>query len=384
MPCSQYGNWGVLNIGLPGGISPQAPQVLDNRYLIVSNSPETVGPVGGVLNPPRPPELGDPTQLYVCDNLQISGSRGVRIYLWHVNGYSNSRYFRVLLSTTGSNLAISNAVHESRIFGVNDVAAEGRCLAVSQLYGGMSTNTSAPSAISGAESVLRSYSVGSGFFLGAVHEFTVSGTGTLRVRVVLSSSSDNGTFDANVAADPRDPGGVHSPHVRGWWPFSSIRLSYSQELQIGPGPGSYSQTHDLCVNAGPEVAGGFYAENPADQHGLANNGCYGVYLEYRIGFSHLGGDPAMDYKVFVRARNTGSGGKYWGAAQLAGSVALNGIPLIRHLNADQSVSTQNAVNLGKIPVSINGSVEAIVRIAHGGSANLPVALVQTGAIAEGP
>lgn len=215
--------------------------------------------------------------------------------------------------------------------------------------------------------------------IGAVVEFSIGEVvfpTQVDIRVTVTDSPSNwGPYTAPISMNepPVPPPGLPHPlHYRGWWPYHTIHLANT------------ISTVDACDAS---QVGQFVIGGGADRTAFANNdpfygsipgnpGLYGVNADYTFPVNNKCEENRNVY-CYLRARNVGPEGKFWGAAAIGGFTNL-GVDKIRYTRPTgdpDPLLNLCSLNEGgpiSVPAGTIQPVPYVLKFASGGSAEMPV------------
>jgi hypothetical protein len=328
----------------------------NDRWLVVSNSPETFDPADS---------SGQVQVLYKTNDahdivIPGGGKLYLRVFLWHANGgsgLSDKRYVHVVCKpVTGSLQGIAESKVESQIVGVNsDLSVPGICLAKAHLFGTVDNNWG--SSTSSGQIILNAHELEPGELVAAVHELRIDGTAGNKVQVrVVATDTEGSVGDGSETPAEADA------HIRGSWPYTDVLVEGASVEGAASVP-KYSfplaQTGEADRDA--------FAKRTADTYGKDNKGLYGADLTYRVPVTNSSGD----IRYCIAAIQPTVQHKLWGAARDIKNSSDKGVPKITW---PQTGATRECVLPAEnliIPVS---STTLDFPIAFGGAAELPASL----------
>ncbi len=325
-------------------------------FLIVSNSPETIGKVIA------------PKTLYKAPiPIPASGSVRFRLFVWHATtGHGDRRYGLEVFLSTGSG-TIGNMVGLTRDdpFTATGIYNAGLCLAKAQLLNGLDF-------ISGTYSVdtnplvIWERTIAGNRLVSSVFEFDLNAlfVPTLYVRTFVSSTASNGSY--------ADPPAAADSHVRGWWPYSAAAIQ-SGTFTFDPTaitPDAFPICEDDGIEHGPLLFGNL--SGSSHEYDTPNKGCYGANLQYRIRLTNTSLLLPGLVLTRVKARQTGS--YYFGAGDYVGPTSGKGIPKLPQNLSDPTIGNAVDLTLGMpIQVQANSFIDTDYLIANAGGSALPAA-----------
>lgn len=365
-PAFAYGTATAVTTGsLPG--SPSGTP--DGVNLVLSNDPELIShALGSDQN----------ANLYGCKVPLTSGANAFRIFIWHKNDVSATRYLKLLVrvdSSDGGTLSGLQWADDATTW----VRQMGNCLACVQLFGGFPSSGSNIS-LTANDSLVWSKSFTSNQVIGAVVEFsvTVDQACNLILRTMAATTSgDTGSWDGSDETASKS----HSDsHYAGWWTQASL-LMLMPAFDVKPSsPGQPEPMYFRhCDTGGPEAAAYVYRGSATDPNGHdpGNPGCYGVNLYYQYQLTNSGTQGYPGWMAEQAMRST-SATEYHGAAwdYTTQDLAYQGY-------TDQLyASTYGAIDVSEgseytVPANTPSSSPMIVEVwfANGGGATMPFATV---------
>lgn len=389
MSCDQYGDFPYRSLEP----QPRPEQFRvdvtnpNDRWLIVSNAPETVKAWGE----------DSPRQLYRVEHkytqepivLQTSETK-FRVFLWHVNDTGSEKQFWIVLRLLGGTQSgrLKNHFVTKDVRRLGDVYSTGLCNAKAQLFGSIDepgyhqSSTLGVGQDVGLGRHVVPYASVNPWHIGAVHEFTVeSQVGQqLDVRTVVTEADELGTPQTAVLTPTH---GNVVAHNRGSWPYCNVRLaSANPVLHTWPTPSRADL--GLCETNGLEQKR-FEPRGDDDVYAIGNKPLLGVDAEYLVYVqnTHFSG---MYVAVAFRARN--NGGAYFGAAENVpddGGNGRRGIPRLRYAPINPNELTASLLtHVSNLPIGGQSTQSYLVRIANAGGAMLPVNLVLMGSPVAAP
>ncbi len=332
-------------------------------FLVVSNNPEYVGNVSSSHT------------LYKYEIPLTSGTQRIRLFLWHVNSLisGGTCYFNVVASLDqGTGTVVDPVIEEPTPTG--DYVSMGVCCAKAHYFGSWNSPGDDIS-IGTSETSLWATSRSINALAGMVMEFDVAleNSATLRLRTTASTSSGipGSWSDSPLAAVGSKP--------RGWWPFSHLDLDGGEFNAKPSSPNTqHTATVSVCDADGPEIgANGFISLRAGD---IANKGCYGANLSYKI---KLFNDGNQIYPVYCYENIRGTGQP---AGGVTGIVDPSGF-LIRGVNNLLASANRHLVRLtvnsseNETPISVPANTTNLplqIDVAVAGSTATPFNLNLTG------
>lgn len=340
------------------------PDTLTSPWLVVSNSPEQITS-----------SLAVPANLYKNSVKLAAGSpRRIRFFIWHRNMVEDvpdiARYMILALSVTSGTAVMSDPRSESQIphddAGLKDA---GICIAKAHLYGSMGKlPISGP--ITTSERIVASFLLSqTNWSACAVIEitFTASEDCSLLLRTAATTS-----LNPLLIGDWSTPVAAHDEHIRGTWPYSGGFCD--SVITIEACDNEALPQFEIANHNGADVA--LFLSQPGDTFATpeGNNGLYGANMSYEFTVANKCPDDKQAY-CFLRARNVGLEGKFWGAGIVV-PFENRGIDKIRFQGIDPPILNCCSLNDGGGPITVPAltilPVSKVLRLAIGGAAELPV------------
>lgn len=362
-------DWGTAEVDPASDdnfLSWQTPQAGDDRRLLLSDEPETIGSDSLPLVLWHDGAIGESP-----DYDEYDSSAKYRVFFWHVNDTGSPLTFAV----TVQNKAPSTTLSVTSIRGCGyctdsgDILGVGKDVALACLHGclGQPMNLLSPSSVyvaGGDVETAFTYTVPDGYLIGGVIEFNLSGIsvggGGLKVRTVACSTSGDPT--ALTGAPPAVGPPPHN--CRGAWNYSQISLVDLLSGDPFDCTGNYTERRlritDQALGDQQEQADSYDSD-----HATSNKGNYGVLYDCIVSAKNPGNSQAIvDFRV--AARNTGYA--YGGAG---GQAPLQGIPAIRW---DTSADATEAIPQMQFTLEPSESRELRFYLMNAGAATLPASL----------
>jgi hypothetical protein len=150
---------------------------------------------------------------------------------------------------------IQTPVCENKSGSPADLVSPGRCTAAAQLFASMDAQRVFLDSITSSEAnllcpfVMPASGANSGAY--AVMEFTVNPPigCNLRVRTVMTSDP---AVTGNWNDTPYQNGVISDTHIRGWWPYSRIRMAAKSTITLDAGGAAQEMSLSMADNSGPE------------------------------------------------------------------------------------------------------------------------------------
>ena len=393
MPCNQ-GNYSPIEVY--DAVGPRLPGPIlssDDRVLVVSNAPETVGRAEfESITVPKVFLHHYPT-LYKCAVPLLAGAvRRFRVFIWHVNetGATKSFSVRASLSAVTTATVTQFLKQDAPNSPFNNIAAVGICLAKVQLYRSFGAAIAKPSLSSTETTLWTSGGTANKNMCCALLEFNVTAAAACDLRLRITSDDGTSTSWSSPVASAEDDSDTQVVHVRGWWPQSTITLPF-HTATIDANPNEVRQIYvgvnetENPTELSPEGFGWQGATTDPEGTPSGNDGLYGVNATYRFTAtnSHPTTSHAIYARLIMRNNNTEALAKFWGAAWVSlpadPARPKKGIPVIRSrsnpmpppdFKQDWVKLDENAAAL----VPPLGSRVVEITVATGGGGALPVNL----------
>lgn len=392
MACGDYGNHSRLTNSLePAEIPLASGQDPDETSpaLVVSNAPESLDSVT------------QPFNLYKCEiPLTPLVAKSIRFFVWHMNTSEEATpiEFALWLSSSVADTFVEFVSIVGEVVTAEDDAGlrdAGICLAKSQLYGGAPAIDPTQEGFGTGGYLLQSASAGSGNAICWMIEATVITYDETNLRVWTAVRPSGSTYWPAYSADvcpPRNQLGgffVGPVHVRGWWPYSRV-LCIGNDTALNCCPSEFPEIVQGVV--GDDSGGDTLAFAPqstevdphcayTDSGRKGNLGMYGANLVYKYFVENKCVEPG-EYYGYLRTRNTGGEGKFWGAARfLVPSLEELGVEKIRYqklgIDPTDLLNFSDLTDDGPlvVPQETTPEVEVRIELATGGAAALPINIV---------
>lgn len=329
----------------------------NDRWLIVSNSPETLSLA-----------VGSHETLYKCSIVvPATGLLKLRLYAWHLNTQTNPLTFQLRIGIAEAGTIGTVSAHRSITPSDTVFLTKGICVAPAHLFGSLDAATTGQTVPGGgAELAISLGTSANGALLGTVHEFDITAPvgATLNCRTVASTDSNYGSF-----ADDCMPAGGHA---RGSWPYCAITVKATEPFDaFAPRGAPATDVKEFEIAGAGSAERLAFAARGADFWATANGnkGMYGVDLTYEA-FAKNESTDQLNCKPTIRVRNVGDpfGGAANGSLQAQNPVSGK----IQALTFNGSLSCCDFLG-PKIPPFSTGTKISIL-LAVAGAAALPVAL----------
>jgi hypothetical protein len=365
MACNQ-GEHARQHTDVAAATAPVATGLItdNSTRLIVSNAPETIGSQIASY----------PATLYAC-TIPCAPEARLRILLSHINQSDGKLYFGVRARASAFATVADCGIQRKTGTDEGDLRIAGMCIASAHLYRTLDGYSPPSSQLGLTESTLWQYGIDSGKWnsICLVLEMTVKPLdifGQVDFRVVATKDPSDWGFPTDPVVGPADPSG--HVHIRGWWPYSDIQLGQT----ISTIDGCADQIEQFAVGAGDDI----YAYRNLDPiHGTlsGNNGLYGVNASYIFTVQNKCLDDRV-VRCYLRARNVGVEGKFWGAARVENFSQLKVDKIEHNLlpNEPPPVINLCSLNDGGGPIVVPGKtllpIDKVLQFATGISAEMPV------------
>ncbi len=335
----------------------------NDRWLLVSNSPETFDPADS---------NGQVQVLYKTNDdhdimIPSGGKLYLRVFLWHANGGSglgDKRYVHVVCKpATGSLQGIAESKVERQIVGSNsDLSVPGICLAKAHLFGTVDNNWG--SSTSSGQIILNAHQVDPGKLLAAVPEFRIDGTAGNKVQVRTVVTDTEGSV-----GDGSETPAEADAHIQGSWPYTDVLIAgagVDTVVAPPPDPPPEPQYSSSLAQSGEDDRAAF-AKRTEDTYGKDNKGLYGADLCYRVPVTNSSGD----IRYCIAAIQPTVGHKLWGAARDIKNSSDKGVPKITW--AGTAATRECVLPAENLIIPASGTTLDFP-IAFGGAAELPARL----------
>lgn len=199
------------------------------------------------------------------------------------------------------------------------------------------------------------------------------------------------TWSSNVAPPENQNNGFPNGgvHLRGWWPYSAVYCDgNSTSVDCCPGESLEISQVAIMDQSGADTAA--FAPQPfaidpwcAVAGGVrkANEGLYGVNAVYRMKVNNKCESDGYAYS-YLRAREVGYQGKFWGAARLfVPNFTKLGVPKIYYRESPEvpgnpdNLCSLNDPDPVTVPAHTHSDMSIFFEVASGGAAETPVNIV---------
>lgn len=314
------------------------------RRLFLSDNPETVTSKSPVVL------FADATNL-------TSGTKKYRAFVWHNNNTGSQMRLALTLENKGRNaMKITNGVRELD-YSKADYVTLGKNNAKACLGATMDAFTAVDTTIAaGATGIIFAAAYANGTCMGAIYEFTISGTGSesFVLRTVAIPATSNTTTDNNTIRNTKGtPAALYKTHPRGAWNSCELNATTSQFAITSS---SAQKVYNISNGQKDNVF------TSGESSNVDNEGHYGVNYKLTIPIANKT-SAAKNVSVYVTPRS----GPYAGACKYAN--VIKGIPTLK-LNG----SNDDAVLIGTVNVPANSTKNFEMTLMHAGGATLAVGI----------
>ncbi len=314
------------------------------RRLFLSDNPETV-------------ISKSPVVLFADAANLTSGTKKYRAFVWHNNETESQMRLALTLENNGRNaMKITNGVRELA-YSKADYVTLGKNNAKACLGATMDAFTAVDTTIAaGATGIIFAASYASGTCMGAIYEFTITGTGSesFVLRTVAIPATSNTTTDNNTIRNTKGtPAALYKRHPRGAWDSCELNATTSQFAITSS---SVQKVYNISNGEKDNI---FTSRESSD---VDNKGHYGVNYKLTIPIANKT-SAAKSVSVYVTPRS----GAYAGACKYAN--VIKGIPTLK-LND----SNDDAVLIGTVNVPANSAKNFEMTLMHAGGAYLAVGI----------